>query len=235
MGYPINQLLAGYFIHDCCILNNDYIILIAEKLLTQEQYNNGLLGEIKCVNYVVGDDDRQWGYRHWKEKNSFNKPKLVNTINNEALIVCESDMVYYLGTGQNKQYEERLNSHIINGVRSIRKIKDTIYISGLRRSVAVGKGVSKWQSLTSGELWQDGLSNCGFDDIDGFGPDDLYAVGGNNDVWHYDGKGWIPLDVTEQFRPKVVCCAEDGYVYIAGAWGMVVRGRDAEWQTVNLT
>ncbi len=57
-------------------------------------------------------------------------------------------------------------------------------------------------------------------------------MGGNRDVWHFDGKDWSPLDISRRpFRCQCVVCAEDGYVYIAGKKGLIVRGRGDVWKT----
>ncbi len=72
--------------------------------------------------------------------------------------------------------------------------------------------------------------------MDGFSKNDLYAVGGTNDVWHFDGEQWRYIDVCdEQMLPLSVCCAEDGYVYVGGAWGIVLRGRGEEWDVYHLS
>ncbi|MCG8426728.1 MAG: hypothetical protein MI754_05145, partial [Chromatiales bacterium] len=116
-------------------------------------------------------------------------------------------------------------------VEDVVTIKGEVYGIGWLRTVTRRRGPNDWEHLSEG-LWQEGDKGAGFTDLDGFDHNDLYAVGGDSDVWHYDGGTWTPLDVTDKhFRPKAVCCAEDGYVYIVGAWGVVIRGRGDQWES----
>lgn len=230
MGYDIEELLKGFFIHDCCILSDKYFFAIAEEYLTEEEYANDELGSIKIVAYNMRNPEipPRWSYLHWNERNVFYKPKLVNTKRDEALVVSNGGLVYYCGLGSNKQEEKNIPHEVSAGCYSVQKIDGDVYVTGVYRNVAIRRGVSHWENL-SHSIAPDN-SSAGFLSVDGFNKNDLYAAGGDNDVWRYDGEDWIPLDVADDFLPKVVCCAEDGYVYIAGAWGMVVRGREDNWQ-----
>lgn len=232
----INELLENYYIHDCCIVNEDYIFIIAEEYLDEEadDYEDGDSGRIKMVSRILTEEPEDWGFILWEEKNSFYKPKLVNIKQNEVLIVSDMGLTYYNGLGKNKQYEERIPSAIAPGVASLKRIDGEVYLVAHRRTVTKREGVSQWKSLREDSMWNDELSplNAGFEDIDGFSAKDLYAVGSDNDVWRYDGQDWIPLDISDfTFDAYTVCCADDGYVYIAGTWGVVIRGRENEWET----
>lgn len=228
----LNQLLKNYFIHDCCIVNDDYIFVIAEEYLTEDEYAQDKLGEIIMCVRVLTEEPEDWGYLHW-EKNSFYKPKLVNIKPNEALVISNGGRVYYYGTGDDKQFEQNIPHEVSAGCYSAQKIDGEVYVTGVCRNVAVRRGVDNWENIAQSIFSRSG--SAGFLAVDGFNKNDLYAVGGDNDVFRYDGEDWIPLDVTDRFLPKVVCCcAEDGYVYIAGAWGMVVRGREDNWETKSV-
>ncbi len=58
-------------------------------------------------------------------------------------------------------------------------INESILVSGNRYKMV-------FQRVNSIQIW-------GFDDLDGFSEQDMYAVGGAGDVWHYNGEIWIPL------------------------------------------
>jgi hypothetical protein len=72
-------------------------------------------------------------------------------------------------------------------------------------------------------------SDYGFHAIDGFSGNDIYAAGGQGDVWHYDGKAWKQIAFPSNMRIYNVCCGGDGFVYIAGHGGEVFRGRGNTW------
>lgn len=232
----VNELLNNFYIHDCCILSDKYFCMIAEEYLDEDDddYEEGDSGPIKqvCYNMRNAEIPPRWTSAYWQNKNSFYRPKLINTERDEVLIISDTGLVYYMGLGQNKQYEERIPTAIAPGVASLKRIDDEVYLVAHRRTVTKREGVSRWKSLTADDMWNDELSplHAGFEDIDGFSSDDLYAVGRHSDVWRYDGQDWIPLDVGD-INAHTVCCADDGYVYIAGTWGVVIRGREDEWET----
>ncbi len=135
--------------------------------------------------------------------------------------------------GENKQLEKPITT-TGHGIFGIKNIDGTIYGVAPGRKVYQRLGVNSWQR-------DEQLINIpgaqqtawlGFDDIDGFNKNDIYAVGEDRDVWHFDGEDWTPLDISH--RPLIcncVVCAEDGYVYIGGENGAIARGRGDIWKT----
>lgn len=228
----INELLKGFFIHDCCILSDKTFVAIAEEYLSEEEYAKDELGQIKLVGYKVDENNNsRWTYLTWKGKNSFYKPRLVNDSIDGGLVVSNGGLIYNLG--KQRGYEQNIPHEVSAGCYSAQKIDGDVYVTGVCRNVAVRRGVDNWENIAQSIFSRSG--SAGFLAVDGFNKNDLYAVGGDNDVFRYDGEDWIPLDVTNRFLPKVVCCcADDGYVYIAGAWGMVVRGREDNWETKSV-
>jgi hypothetical protein len=69
--------------------------------------------------------------------------------------------------------------------------------------------------------------------IHGFNSSDIYAVGLTGQVWHFDGQVWVRQDIPTNLNLHCVQCAEDGYVYIAGSRGILIRRRNQIWQTIN--
>ncbi|WP_197072419.1 hypothetical protein, partial [Vibrio rotiferianus] len=163
-------------------------------------------------------------------------PKVAHTKTDEFVVVDGVGEVYYFGLGANKQYEERLTSNK-TGVENLKNIGGTVYGVSTCRYVYKRLGPDNWQleqELRDTYNHQRG-NGTGFRDIDGFSQQDLYAVGGDRDVWHFDGENWSPIDIgsRQKFRCNAVCCAEDGYVYIVGEYGKVARGRGEEWKVYH--
>lgn len=75
----------------------------------------------------------------------------------------------------------------------------------------------------------------GFDAVDGFSRDEIYAVGDDGECSFYDGKQWRLIDLQiKQADLTSVCCAPNGKVYIGGqVWGgggVLFEGRHNKWK-----
>lgn len=125
------------------------------------------------------------------------------------------------------------------GIRRLRSVDGHVYGAGGRRSVCRREGPNHWVPL-----WDKSLplpkvkrkvdeNDYGFDDIHGFSANDLYAVGGEGDVWHYDGKRWKQIPFPSNMDLYNVCCGGDGQVYIGGRSGAVFRGRENRWEKIH--
>lgn len=228
----IYNILEGFFIHDCCILAPDYYVICAEEYLPEEEFDYYTArGKAKVAWYDITAQKEGHppilGGKSWPRHNFFNT-RLANMNTSEYLMIDDSGTVYYGGLGDNKHREEKIPTKRL--IHNLAKVGDHIYGIGYGRKILKRLGPDTWEYMTP-DINARGTDGRGFYDLAGFSNDDLYAVGGKSDIWHYNGKRWRPLDVSNDFLPLAVYCAEDGYVYIAGAWGMIARGRDDEWET----
>ncbi len=180
-----------------------------------------------CMHNLENEKENRWGYLQFKGR--WASPIAVHTEFKEFLVADHAGNVYYCGLGENKQFE-----YETHGMFGLKNIHGAIYGVGPNRGVYKRLDVSYWD--VDRELRNipgiDQTSDEGFDDIDGFSQTDIYAVGGERDVWHFDGKEWNPIDIGRRpFFCTCVVCAEDGYVYIGGENGAIARGRGDEWKT----
>lgn len=78
-------------------------------------------------------------------------------------------------------------------------------------------------------------SSIGFEALDGFAANEMYAVGLRGEIWQWDGQLWhgrqSPLPQTA--RLTQITCASDGKVYVAGDKGVLVRGRGEVWEVLS--
>jgi hypothetical protein len=115
----------------------------------------------------------------------------------------------------------------IGGFRAVSDIGGQAYAVGLRGMV---------YRLDAAKLWtriDDGLANT-FEGqaIHGFEATDVYAAGRDGQLWHFDGVKWLQRELPTNVNLTSVKCAGDGKVYVAGHGGMLISGRDDQWEVV---
>ncbi len=155
-------------------------------------------------------------------------------------LVDISEQGYYALTSASVQIASDLlddsrplpNKPRLGGFRSITEIGGKAYAVGLRGMVyrldklLKEKGV--WTRI------DEGLPNTfNVQAIHGFNASDIYAVGRNGEVWHYDGKRWKIKELPTNINLYSVKCVEDGKVYLAGNDGLLISGRDDIWEVIE--
>jgi hypothetical protein len=228
----MSNIFENYIIHDCAICDVDYYVVCAEERLSEDEFNYySNRGRTKVGFYNPTkqyDDGPTWGDRVFPE-NSFYNSRIVNSKKREYILSDNTGEVFYGGLGENKHREDTLSKFL--RVKNLVNINGVVFGVGAARKITKRNGANDW-SLISQSIQTEEVSYKGFSDLDGFNENDLYAVGGKPDIWRFDGLEWHQLDVIDSaFMPECVCCASDGYVYIGGAWGMIVRGRGDEWES----
>ncbi|WP_417552535.1 hypothetical protein [Marinomonas fungiae] len=131
---------------------------------------------------------------------------------------------------------------------NLRIIGDHVYACGDLRKVFRRDDIGEWTGITDPDQHpnlfkrlrflkeRDGHymdSFAGFSDVDGFSEEDIYA-GGQYDLWRYDGERWHEIQLPQSPYIKTVVCAKDGYVYVTGRNGPLVRGRGDEWEILDI-
>jgi hypothetical protein len=121
-------------------------------------------------------------------------------------------------------------------LQEIRRIQSRIYVVGMGRTVYRCDGPARWARLDDNIRVADEVdSEVGLMSIDGFSESDMYAVGWNGELWHYDGTRWEPVESPTNMGLFRVICGGDGAVYACGQEGTLLRGRDASWSVVSQT
>jgi hypothetical protein len=80
----------------------------------------------------------------------------------------------------------------------------------------------------------DGRVDRAINAIDGFGPDDIYAVGFGGQILHWNGGVWQRLDAPTNIDLTAVLCTSTGEVVIGAGAGMVLVGdRNRGWRDIG--
>jgi hypothetical protein len=120
-------------------------------------------------------------------------------------------------------------------VQAIRQIGDELYVVGSGGQVYCRRG-DGWQAIATSlqkpavapasVLDAAGLDIGGkeFADIDGTSSSDLYVVGGNGEIFHFDGGDWTECD-SDAARPlNCVRAVSRDEVWVCGFGGSLMRG-----------
>jgi hypothetical protein len=111
----------------------------------------------------------------------------------------------------------------------IRNIAEHIYACGMNGQVYV-RANNIWQLVGKNLL---GTAQFDVEDIDGTGPNDLWAVGTMSDVWHWDGQIWQRADMPTDRPFSGVQCLSRDRIYVCGDDGNFFVGNGEQWTFIG--
>lgn len=114
-------------------------------------------------------------------------------------------------------------------LRFLKNISGTLYAGGTNGYLHRRGPARKWKEFSSDAMRPDTDDPLGFEDLDGFGPKELYAVGWNGALWTYKGRGWAEVDSPTDLILTSVATAGDR-VFAGGQVGTIVEGRGTKWR-----
>jgi hypothetical protein len=118
------------------------------------------------------------------------------------------------------------------GTRRLKCINGYTYSVGVFRKIYKRVNVGDWIPVNEGFPEVEAATEFGFNDMDAFSESDMYAVGGNGDVWHFNGTRWQQMGFPSNVQLATVTCAGDGNVYISGEGGSLWVGGKSTWKPV---
>lgn len=119
-------------------------------------------------------------------------------------------------------------------LRGASTVEGIPYVVGMGRQVYRRTARDVWVSADQGTRPIPSESPLvGFDAIDGFSEQELYAAGRFGELWISNGVLWRRIDSPTDAHLTSVCCAFDGKVYVGGVNGVILRGRGDIWEIVN--
>jgi hypothetical protein len=119
----------------------------------------------------------------------------------------------------------------VSMIRCAETINGYVYVCGMKRQVYKRTSENQWIDISA--PFPKKKEKVGFESIDGFSEDEIYAVGWKGEIWQYDGSKWLDRGSLTNLILTSVCCAPDGVVYIVGQQGMFIKGRHDTWEIVE--
>ncbi|GAB2882412.1 type IV secretion system immunity protein Tsi7 [Uliginosibacterium flavum] len=147
----------------------------------------------------------------------------------EKLVVIGEDGDVFTYVGGNSTEESILPPPTL--IRNARAIEGKVFACGMKRQVYERVDEALWHDI-SAPLPTEG-EEVGFEAIDGFFRNEIYAAGWNGEIWQFDGTRWHDRGSLTNRILTSVCCAQNGVVYIAGQSGLLIRGRNDAWEVVH--
>lgn len=116
-------------------------------------------------------------------------------------------------------------------VRNAGTIDGHVYVCGMLRQVYKRVGEGEWTNISApGPAARE---KVGFEAIDGFSGNEIYAVGWSGEIWEYNGKKWMNRTSPTNVILNAVCCTGSETVYVAGQQGVMIKGRHERWEIIE--
>lgn len=114
------------------------------------------------------------------------------------------------------------------GLRRVAAIEGRAFAAGLRGIVYRFDDERRWVRIDDGLPYGFNIQA-----IHGFSETEVYAAGREGAMWQYDGRRWIERDSPTSATLTTIKCASDGFAYVAGHGGVLLRGRGDSWNAIE--
>ncbi len=212
-GYTPRKDLMGTISYACELEDTDaehtifYMYNLDNDYWSQEQFDH----EIVSVEYQKIKGKPAWYL--------LSKRGVVSKFSQSGI---SEDLIRGAGTGPG----------LYGYVCQIKKIDNALYVCGMCRQV-FKKMKNKWVSIADDILAHvDSVDYC-FNAIDGSNISNIYAVGWQGEIYHYNGKKWTQCDSPTNVDLYAVKCIDESTVYICGRGGVFLYGSKNNWTIVQ--
>jgi hypothetical protein len=119
-------------------------------------------------------------------------------------------------------------------VRRVTAIDDVVFAAGMGRCVIRRHDRGVWSEFGPGTTPGDRGRVVGFEGINGFSRDDIFAVGWRGEIWHWSQATWHRIDSPTNVNfNSVACDPQTNAAYAVGDNGGMVRGIGDQWEVVE--
>lgn len=119
----------------------------------------------------------------------------------------------------------------ISGAKVLRAmcvVEGLPYACGMQRQVYKRTDNAVWEAMHAPVG-----TEAGFEAIQGYSANEIYAAGWKGEVWEYDGSTWHARGSLVETILTGISCAEDA-VYICGQNGVLLKGKHDKWEKLDL-
>lgn len=244
-----------FWFRDCVVRNKDIFVFVMEpsctdKQVEEEEENNwdSSLRIKAFFNFIRSvEPEKQWGAKflqNWQQImiGAAQKP-LSQAVMVERVSTYPSFDHQCFVVGSGPAYEDQPltsfdlkengadGSFLRGHLGRLKSLDGYLYACGGGRGFGKRLDKGQWQSFS--QFIPNEIGNHrGFDDFDGWGENDIYAVGGLGDVWHFNGTDWRQIPFPSNYPTSAVCCGGDGNVYIA-TYNGIFMGRENCWKNIG--
>ncbi|NHZ66763.1 hypothetical protein [Massilia genomosp. 1] len=245
--------ISGYTFYDCAILSEHGFGFV----LVEEKDGDDDDDSAPMTRFIAMKIDNPIESRfNGSETNGFSKTTIASSEHSRGYVAVDTgSKVYSIDSermGDERAIDRVLDMSTYNGmvgvIHKVVRAAGQVYALGDFRRIYRRIGVDQWIELGAEGAGvpmpaeipssSDYDSSIGFNDMSAFAKNDMYAVGGDGDVWRFDGKKWHNCPIPTNASLETVCCAGNGIVYITELNGSVWAGRTDQWKKIadaNLT
>jgi hypothetical protein len=225
----------GYTIIDCVIPNDDRIAFLLKE---DPAPGEGTVDDNELMTRIVVQLRDEEAGEDWVYQDMTNArgPKLTYGFEPglRLLTVSVFGEVFVLGGGEAKPEKDiPVREGIAIGAAA--HVAGAAYVAGSGRTVLRRDRADRWTALNGGlgRGDEEVTMDEGFNALDGYGPEEMYAAGGAGDLWRFDGSRWHRIELATNVEINDLCCGEDGLVYLVGDGGTLIAGRGDVWAQVE--
>lgn len=202
-----------------CVIADPDLVFIGAQVT---ELNNQNVGHTKVLQWMDGQFDHFMIDWHTTAMTLYSEPLTLFSMGLDGDIHVFED---------ERQHEIINGPQFIGPLRDMRIIAGTNYVAGMQRQVYRRRGPHDWVSISDAIRNTDGIK--GFNSLDGFAADEIYAAGLDGEVWRFDGQHWHAIDAPTSIALQRVLCADNGHVYIVGLAGTILVGRHDQWDVID--
>lgn len=233
------DVFQGQEIVGVAIRNRHTLQTLSRHAMPQDQASRLLDGQIPtrvATIFLNDSSDENVGFR---DLSGMTHPRLgVSRASfHDGVLVASMDRdgdVYPVGGGFDGPFE-KIHPGGWPGVQRLRCIGDQTFAVTLARGLFQRVTVGQWERLPGIPVSrrEEELQAAGFRDLDGFSAAEMYAVGGQGDVWRLHAGEWRQMAFPTRDALATVTCGGDGNVYITGEGGSLWVGERATWRRLH--
>ncbi|ENA2701211.1 hypothetical protein ABF088_001539 [Salmonella enterica] len=236
------QFFKGYYITGCAVRNRNILYVCARDA------NPDMDGRLDMFDVEIptrfialypylpkykNTPEQAFGVTYWNE-GGMDRPgvgvalKPVET----GLMFSQNEDGFVKPKGPGGNKPEYIDKGHFPRTQKIKCIEGYAWSVGMGRKIYKRTDTGQWNKVDTGFPVIEPNTDQGFVDLDAFNELDMYAVGGQGDVWRYDGHQWIMCGFPSNEQLSAVVCAPDGNVYLGGEGGNLWVGRENTWKIV---